>query len=217
VRRRRTGRVCQNDVLIKLCSRLPDQVERQLKATLTEKFKTDLRMPPQFGPLESQAADNPRGRDEKGIGLPIETGTGGRTNWNRAPLDAPRAHATDAACVQALTAWRRPILSIKATCRGAYQRTRLDRFGCPRDTLIRAKRVAGFQTGDMVRAVIRDARRRGYMLAGLQSEPAKVSIPRLPKVACRASTQSTASDSHAATAMAAHARTLFRPRFSSPG
>jgi hypothetical protein len=58
----------------------------------------------------------------KGIGLPTETGTGGQTKWNRARLDVPMAHATNAACVgeaQALTAWRRSILSIKATGRGA--------------------------------------------------------------------------------------------------
>jgi len=100
----------------------------------------------------------------KAIDLPIETGTGGQTKWNRARLDVPKAHATDAACVgevRALTAWRRPILSIKATGRGAYQRTRLDRFGFPRGTLMRAKRVAGFQTGDMIRAVIRAGKKAG--------------------------------------------------------
>ena len=94
----------------------------------------------------------------KGIDLPIETDTGGRTRWNRARLAVPKAHATDAAWVgevQALTAWPRPILSIKATGRSTYQRTRLDRFGFPRGTLMRAKRVAGFQTGDMVRALRR--------------------------------------------------------------
>ena len=34
---------------------------------MTEKFKTDVRMLPQFGPLEGQAVDNPRGRDETGL------------------------------------------------------------------------------------------------------------------------------------------------------
>jgi len=34
---------------------------------LTGKFKTDVRMLPQFGPLEGQAVDNPRGRDETGL------------------------------------------------------------------------------------------------------------------------------------------------------
>jgi len=100
----------------------------------------------------------------KATGLPVETGTGGQTKWNRARLDVPKAHATDAACVgevQALSAWRRPVLSIKATGRGAYQRSRLDRFGFPRGTLMRAKRVGGFQTGDMVRAVMRAGKKVG--------------------------------------------------------
>jgi len=34
---------------------------------LTEKFKTDVRMLPQFGPLDGQAIDNPWGRDETGL------------------------------------------------------------------------------------------------------------------------------------------------------
>jgi len=100
----------------------------------------------------------------KATGLPVETGTGGQTKWNRAHLEVPKAHATDAACVgevHALSAWRRPILSIKATGRGAYQRTRLDCFGFPRGTLMQAKRVAGFQTGDMVRAVIQAGKKVG--------------------------------------------------------
>ncbi len=101
----------------------------------------------------------------RGTGLPIKTGTGGRTGWDRAPPDVPKAHATDGACsgeVQALSAWRRPVLSIKSTGRGAYQRTRLDRFGHPRGTLMRAKRVAGFETGDMVRAGIRGGKKAGH-------------------------------------------------------
>ena len=100
----------------------------------------------------------------KATGLPVETGTGGQTKWNRARLEVPKAHATDAACVgevQTLTAWRQPVLSIKAAGRGAYQRSRLDRFGFPRGTLMRAKRVAGFQTGDMVRAVMRAGKKVG--------------------------------------------------------
>jgi hypothetical protein len=73
-------------------------------------------------------------------------------------------YATDAACVgevQALSASRRPILSIRATGRGVYQRTRLDRLGIPRGHLMRAKRVTGFQIGDMIRAVIRSGKKAG--------------------------------------------------------
>jgi 5-methylcytosine-specific restriction endonuclease McrA len=93
----------------------------------------------------------------KTSGLPVETGSGGRTKWNRNRLNIPKTHATDAACVGkvvSLTNWQQIILLINATGRGAYQRTRLDSFGFPRSYLTRKKRIAGFQTGDMVRASV---------------------------------------------------------------
>ena len=88
-------------------------------------------------------------------GLPVETGSGGRTKFNRTRLDMPKTHALDAACVGAVDQahnWNRPVLAIRAAGRGAYSRTRLDRFGFPRGYLMRRKRVHGFQTGDWVRA-----------------------------------------------------------------
>ncbi|MFM0517231.1 hypothetical protein PQR08_07315 [Caballeronia jiangsuensis] len=89
------------------------------------------------------------------IGLPLELASGGRTKFNRLAFGVPKTHALDAACVGALsvvTDWIKPILSINCTGRGSYQRTRLDRYGFPRGYLTRAKRVHGFQTGDLVRA-----------------------------------------------------------------
>ena len=38
-----------------------------LETTLTGKFKTDIRMPTQVGPLEGRAVDNPGGRDETSL------------------------------------------------------------------------------------------------------------------------------------------------------
>jgi hypothetical protein len=93
----------------------------------------------------------------KALGLPVETGSGGKTKWNRSRLDVPKTHALDAACVgniESLTDWEVPSLSIKATGRGAYSRTRLDKYGFPRGYLTRDKRIHGFQTGDMVKAVL---------------------------------------------------------------
>lgn len=93
----------------------------------------------------------------KSTSLPVECGSGGRTKWNRSRLGLPKTHALDAAAVGAvdtLTGWHVPTLAIKATGRGAYQRTRLDRYGFPRGYLTRSKRIRGFQTGDMVRAVV---------------------------------------------------------------
>jgi 5-methylcytosine-specific restriction endonuclease McrA len=93
----------------------------------------------------------------KQAGLPVSTGSGGRTKWNRSRLGIPKTHALDAACVgevDALSDWDMPSLSIKATGRGSYCRTRLDKFGFPRGYLTREKRIKGFQTGDMVKAVL---------------------------------------------------------------
>lgn len=89
----------------------------------------------------------------KNTGLPIQTGTGGRTKWNRTRLSIPKSHALDAACVGAVEVvqgWNCPTLVIKASGRGSYKRTRLNKHGFVRGYLMRQKRVHGFQTGDHV-------------------------------------------------------------------
>ncbi len=100
----------------------------------------------------------------KSTGLPVVTGSGGRTKFNRHVLGIPKTHALDAACVgqtDALTAWRMPTLSIKCTGRGSYQRTQLNRFGFPRGYLMRQKAVRGFRTGDRVLAVVPAGKKAG--------------------------------------------------------
>jgi 5-methylcytosine-specific restriction endonuclease McrA len=100
----------------------------------------------------------------KATGLPVATGSGGRTKYNRCRLNIPKTHALDAVCVgkvDAVRHWRKPVLAIKATGRGSYQRTRLDAFGFPRGYLTRQKRVHGFQTGDMVQARVTNGKKIG--------------------------------------------------------
>jgi len=100
----------------------------------------------------------------KATGLPVEAGSGGRTKFNRNRLGLPKTHALDAACVgqiDALSGWPCSTLAIKATGRGSYQRTRLDRFGFPRGYLTRDKRVHGFQTGDRVIAHVPNGKKAG--------------------------------------------------------
>lgn len=100
----------------------------------------------------------------KATDLPIETGSGGQTTYNRQRLGIPKTHALDAACVGQLDGlhnWQIPALAIKATGRGSYQRTRLDRFGFPRGYLMRHKRIHGFQTGDRVIAHIPSGKKAG--------------------------------------------------------
>jgi 5-methylcytosine-specific restriction endonuclease McrA len=100
----------------------------------------------------------------KDTGLDVETSTGGRTKWNRHRLNIPKAHALDAACVgevHAVANWQIPVLVIKATGHGSYQRTRLNAFGFPRGYLTRSKSAFGFHTGDLVRAVVAAGKKAG--------------------------------------------------------
>ena len=100
----------------------------------------------------------------KTTGLLLETGTGGQTKWNRCRFGIPKTHALDAVCVgniEAIEGWQRPTLTIKATGRGSYQRTRLTKHGFPRGYLARHKQVYGFQTGDLVMAVVPEGKKVG--------------------------------------------------------
>ena len=103
----------------------------------------------------------------KDIGLPVEVASGGRTKWNRRRFGVPKAHCLDAACVgevDGIENWQQPVLTVKATGRGRYQRTRLTRHGFPRGYLTRSKSAFGFQTGDMVRAVVTTGKKAGTYL-----------------------------------------------------
>lgn len=100
----------------------------------------------------------------KAIGLPIETGTGGRTKWNRNSLNIPKSHALDAVCVgkvDEVNNLQHYLFAMKATGRGCYKRTRSTTQGFPRGYLLRKKSVHGFQTGDMVSANIPKGRKAG--------------------------------------------------------
>ncbi|MGL6070287.1 RNA-guided endonuclease IscB [Craterilacuibacter sp.] len=100
----------------------------------------------------------------KDTGLQVETSDGGRTKYNRHALSVPKTHALDAACVGRVDAvghWQRPVVEIKATGRGSYQRTRLDGSGFPRGYLTRSKRHFGFQTGDRIKAVVTKGKKAG--------------------------------------------------------
>jgi 5-methylcytosine-specific restriction endonuclease McrA len=99
-------------------------------------------------------------------GLPVEVGTGGRTKFNRSRLDYPKAHWIDAACVGVsgqnvrLDACHQPLL-IKAVGRGSRRMVNVDKFGFPRGKAKQAKRVHGFQTGDMVQAIVPTGKTKG--------------------------------------------------------
>ena len=100
----------------------------------------------------------------KKFSLPIETASGGRTKYNRQRMHIPKTHCLDAACVGVVSHvhnWNMPVLSIKASGRGSYQRTRVDAYGFPRGYLLRKKKVFGFQTGDSVTALVPTGKKEG--------------------------------------------------------
>jgi hypothetical protein len=90
-------------------------------------------------------------------GLVVTTATGGKTKFNRSQLGIPKTHALDAVCVgnvESVSGWNVPTLAIKSTGRGTYQRTQVDKYGFCRGQFMRTKRVLGFATGDIVRAIV---------------------------------------------------------------
>lgn len=94
----------------------------------------------------------------------VRSSSGGRTKWNRTRTGAPKTHTLDALHVGELDgvgSWPAGVLVVKATGRGRYQRTSPDRFGFPRLTRSRIKVHCGFQTGDLVRAVVPSGKKAG--------------------------------------------------------
>ncbi len=93
------------------------------------------------------------------IGLPVEVGTGGRTKFNRRQQDLPKTHWLDAACVGESTPQDLKVGAIKplvitAKGYGNRQMCGTDKYGFPIRHRTRQKKSFGFQTGDMVRAII---------------------------------------------------------------
>ncbi|RAM48222.1 MAG: HNH endonuclease [Hapalosiphonaceae cyanobacterium JJU2] len=101
----------------------------------------------------------------KATGLPIETGSGGLTKFNRHNQNLEKTHWLDAACVGKST----PILIIKgikpllitANGHGSRQSCRTDKYGFPSRYVPRFKFVKGFQTGDIVKAVVTTGKKVG--------------------------------------------------------
>ena len=112
-------------------------------------------------PLKDAAAVNEtryRLVEEVGaLGLPVGTWSGGRTRWNRERFGLGKSHCLDALCVGELARVSRGklrVLHISATGRGSHCRTNVDASGFPRGYLTRHKRIRGFATGDVVKAVV---------------------------------------------------------------
>lgn len=100
----------------------------------------------------------------KQTGLPVSTGSGGLTKFNRTRLDIPKTHWLDAACVGQVDSLEviasQPLL-IKASGHGTRQMCATDKFGFPSRYVARNKFVKGFETGDTVKAIVTSGKQIG--------------------------------------------------------
>jgi len=102
----------------------------------------------------------------KCFGLPITFSSGGRTKFNRLKLGYSKDHWIDAACVGesgshvVIPKTITPLI-ITAKGRGSRQKCRMNQYGFPRTGPKKQKRVKGFQTGDIVKAVVTKGKKIG--------------------------------------------------------
>ncbi|MEG4533941.1 RNA-guided endonuclease IscB [Microcoleus sp. D2_18a_D3] len=98
-------------------------------------------------------------------GLPVSTGSGGLTKFNRTRLQLPKSHWLDAACVGKVEELKVPTsqpLLIKAAGHGTRQMCGTDRFGFPIRHKSRKEIHFCFQTGDIVGATVTAGKKVGY-------------------------------------------------------
>jgi 5-methylcytosine-specific restriction endonuclease McrA len=105
----------------------------------------------------------------KAVGLPVECGSGGLTKFNRTRRTLPKAHWIDAACVGTSTPASLKIagvvpLLIAATGHGNRQKCNVNELGFPCSKPKGAKKVKGFQTGDLVRAPVTTGSKQGVYM-----------------------------------------------------
>lgn len=122
-------------------------------------------------PLRDAAAVNSTRRSLHqrllGLGLPVETASGGVTKWNRTRRGLPKTHWLDALCAgtstpERIRAWRDVLpLVIQAQRWQRRQMCLVDRYGFPRTHAKGASRAYGFKTGDVVRAIVPTGKPRG--------------------------------------------------------
>ncbi|BAU12870.1 HNH endonuclease [Leptolyngbya sp. NIES-3755] len=105
----------------------------------------------------------------KETGIPVSTGSGGKTKFNRIKLGLEKAHWIDAACVgnvEKLTILTTRILRVKATGMGGRQKCQTDKYGYPQKHRP-LKPIHGFCTGDIVKVQIPKGVNKGNYIARL--------------------------------------------------
>ena len=89
------------------------------------------------------------------------------TKYNRDQLGLPKQHYYDALSVGNIQDYKfltDKVLQISAKGRGSRQMCRVDKFGFPRTSAKASKTVKGFQTGDMVKAIVPKGLKKGEYL-----------------------------------------------------
>ena len=97
--------------------------------------------------------------------LPVTTGSGGQTKFNRTRLQLPKCHWLDAACVgkvEELKVLTSQPLLIKAAGHGTRQMCGTDRFGFPIRHRSKKQIHLGFQTGDIISATVTAGKKIGF-------------------------------------------------------
>ena len=105
----------------------------------------------------------------KDLNRPLSFWSGGRTKFNRCSQHYPKDHWIDAVCIgesgrSVLIAKNHKALRIKAEGRGSRQKCLSDQYGFPRTSPKSAKRVYGFQTGDLVKANVPKGKKVGFYI-----------------------------------------------------
>jgi 5-methylcytosine-specific restriction endonuclease McrA len=110
--------------------------------------------------------------------LPVTTGSGGRTKFNRTRQGYAKDHWIDAACVGesgervTIPDGLKPLI-ITAKGRGKHQVVRTDKYGFPCAKAGRIKRVNGFSTGDIVKLIMPNGKYAGTHVARICSIAAR--------------------------------------------
>ena len=99
-------------------------------------------------------------------GREVELGSGALTKYKRKINGLPKEHYYDASCVGISTPHKLvfltdDILNIVAIGRGKHNRTNTDKYGFPKTYMPRRKDFFGFQTGDLVKAVVPKGKNKG--------------------------------------------------------
>ncbi|MDY6896730.1 MAG: RNA-guided endonuclease IscB [Cyanobacteriota bacterium] len=132
------------------------------KPDLLKKIKSKAKKPL----LDAAAVNATRNKLVKVLSslLPTKTATGAQTKYNRIRFNLEKHHWIDAACVGDIVNLKlltNQPLKIKCNGHGTRQMCRTNKYGFPVRYVPRFKFVKGFQTGDIVKAVVTSGKKIG--------------------------------------------------------